>query len=351
YARYFISPEQADHFAQGLLGLEKDWIGPLETNQNVEATLKQFQIMEKAASPQMKLNWRFQQALYRAYYDAYLYKRLNFEKRLEDEALDLLRQAAQIGAVAAVDRAEPVLDRATKEHPAPELRARVFELAEALFQSIRMQLSVEKYGGMSGRGTNLDTIDTPLNNRLWLKQRFGIIHTLQDDGDRMKVINEILNWKSPGPHGFYDDLGDPTQQTHLVRGLGPDTDPAFYQSSMSRLEDRFSIVAPLPFSWWTTAGQLFDAPLQMRYTDLDKAAAYRLRLIYGHSSDNSQIRLLANDKFEIHPPMNKQAQPLEFDLPPSATNSGDLTLTFLPETGRGGNGRSINVAEVWLMKK
>ena len=46
------------------------------------------------------------------------------------------------------------------------------ELAEALYQSIRMQLSVERYKAISvGRGANLDTIDVPLNNRRWLKQR------------------------------------------------------------------------------------------------------------------------------------------------------------------------------------
>jgi hypothetical protein len=133
--------------------------------------------------------------------------------------------------------------------------------------------------------------------------------------------------------------------------MGWETDPAYYSSSMSRVENRLAIGTPLPSSWWTTAGQLFDAPLQMRYTELDKSAAYRLRLVYGHSSDNSSVRLIANDRYEIHPPMNKQAEPLEFQVPPSATASGELTLTFIPEAGRGGNGRLINVAEVWLMPK
>jgi hypothetical protein len=351
YSRYFISPGQADHFAEGLLGLEKNWIGPLEQNQNVEATLKLFQTMEKAASPQMKLNWRFQQALYRAYYDAYIYRRLNYEKKLEADALEKLRKASGDEILPAVDRAEQILELATTQKPAPELRARVFEMAEALFQSIRMQLSVEKYGGISGRGTNLDTIDTPLNNTAWLKQRFGIIRTLQHPDDRMRVINEILNWKNPGPRGYYDDLGNPSQQPHLVRGIGWESDPAYYASSMSRVENRFSIGTALPLSWWTTAGQLFDAPMQMRYTELDKSATYRLRLVYGHSSDNSQVRLIANDRYEIHAPMNKQSEPIELDVPPSATASGQLTLTFIPEAGRGGNGRLINVAEVWLFPK
>ena len=92
-------------------------------------------------------------------------------------------------------------------------------------------------------------------------------------------------------------------------------------------------------------------PVGDNLEDLDRSAAYRLRLVYGHTADNAPLRLIANEKYEIHPPMKKDAEPLEFDLPQSATNSGQLTLTFLPEPGHGGNGRLINVAEVWLMQK
>jgi hypothetical protein len=44
--------------------------------------------------------------------------------------------------------------------------------AAALFQSIRMQLSVGRYKAIATeRGANLDTIDLPLNNRGWLTAR------------------------------------------------------------------------------------------------------------------------------------------------------------------------------------
>ncbi len=76
YSRYFIGERYAESFAQGLLALERNWRGPLETNAGVETTLQQFQEMERSASPQMLANWRFQQALYRAYYDAYTRTRL-----------------------------------------------------------------------------------------------------------------------------------------------------------------------------------------------------------------------------------------------------------------------------------
>jgi len=46
--------------------------------------------------------------------------------------------------------------------------------------------------------------------------------------------------KNPGPHGFYDDLGNPGHQPHLVKGIGWESDPDFFSSSMNRVEDRFS---------------------------------------------------------------------------------------------------------------
>src|SRR5262249_18723571 len=79
YSRYFIGERYRDNFAQGLLALERNWQGPLLTNESVYTTLQQFQDMERSASPQVLLNWRFQQALYRAYYDAYQRTRLLYE--------------------------------------------------------------------------------------------------------------------------------------------------------------------------------------------------------------------------------------------------------------------------------
>src|SRR5262249_11007700 len=195
---YFIGQRHADDFAQGLLALERNWQGPLLTNGAVDTTLKQFQALQKRATPQDLLNWRFQQALYRAYYDAYQRARLVYETGLEDRALERLRAAREVGPLVAMSRAEAVLDRAVTDRVAADLRARVLELAEALYQSIRMQLSVGRYKAISvGRGANLDTIDVPLNNRLWLKHRFGEIRGLEHESDRLRGIDEILNWADP----------------------------------------------------------------------------------------------------------------------------------------------------------
>ena len=86
YSRFFIGPQYTHDFAQGLLALEQNWVGPLAANASVLPTLQHFQAMERSASPFLLQNWRFQQALYRAYYDAYTRSRLLYEMGLEEQA-------------------------------------------------------------------------------------------------------------------------------------------------------------------------------------------------------------------------------------------------------------------------
>lgn len=354
YSRYFISTRYQDSFAQGLLALERNWQGPLLANSRVSATLEQFQSMEKSASPQDLLNWRFQQGLYRAYYDAYTADRLRNEMTLEERATDRLRDAKASGSLAAMSEAEQILDSGVSQSVTRDWRARVFELAEALFQSIRMQLSVVRYKAISvDRGANLDTIDVPLNNRLWLKSKFAALRQLTDERERLRGIADLVSWTDPGPGGFYDELGDPAGAPHLVRGPGFEQDPAFLESALIGFGPATRAGTPMRRSWWRHAEALGDAPLKMRYTGLDPAARYKIRVLYAGDSLTREIRLTAGDGTEVHPFMPKPApiRPVEFDIPEKAIRNGELVLTWTRQPGLGGNGRGNQVSEVWLIRK
>ena len=360
YSRYFIGDAYTDDFAQGLLALERNWRGPLLANEGVETTLQQFQQLERAAAPRALLNWRFQQALFRAYYDTYLRRRLLYETTLENEALDQLREAPRVGPQLALSAAESTLDRALTQPTATALRARVFELGEALYQSIRMQLSVPRYHAIAvDRGACLDTLDYPLNDRRWLKERFAEIRRLPTAAAQLAGLREIVDWTDPGPGGFYDDLGNIARQPHLVRGLPFDQDPASLVSSKVGFEEGDVVDEPdekpegaLRCSWLDHAESLCETPLQVHYDDLDPHVRYKVRIVYGGDSPKLRIRLEANDGIEIHPFRDKRPiyRPVEFDLPPAATRTGSLTLTWHREPGLGGNGRGCQVAELWLIK-
>jgi hypothetical protein len=343
YSRYFLGPRYADSFALGLLALECNWQKPALTNSAILTTLAQFQALEKSASPPDKLNWRFQQALYRAYYDAYVRSRLVYETQLEEQAMAKLRNARTLGAMLAMQEAEAILDHAVTHRTAADYRARVFELAEALYQSIRMQLSVERYKAISvGRGANLDTIDVPLNDRPWLKAQFQEIRQLATETDRLARLDAIVNWTNPGPGGFYDDLGKITCQPHLERG-DHFSDLECRGTPLMHFEDR----ATARRAWLDQAMALFDGRLRMNYLGLDPKARYKVKVVYG----GGPIRLVANEHTEIHAAIQKPYQPLEFDIPPAVTASGTLTLTWTRSPGGGGAGRGCQVAEVWLMRQ
>jgi hypothetical protein len=362
YARYYIGPEYEYSFAQGLLDLEENWRGPILTNGNVETTLERFRQMEREASPQVKLNWRFQQALYRAYYDAYNRRRALYEYELQEQAMDALRQASVTTADAALAEAERILKKAVTEPVGQDLRARVFELAEALYQSVRMQLSVPRYQAIDvGRGANLDLIDVPLNDRLWLTARFAEIRQLPSESERIDAIQALVNWTNPGPGGFYDDLGNLTRQPHLVRDpQEPENerpwvyDPEFRRASLVG----FQYDLERRVSWITHAESRYDAPLVMQYDTLDPSVDYIVRVVYAGDAFGTperpiRVRLEADDGISIHDfmPKPRPLKPLEFDVPRKATADGKLTLRFYQEPGRGGNGRGCQVGEVWLLPK
>ena len=360
YARYFVGESEAEDFANGLLGLEQDWRGSLATNASVEPTLARFQALEKRANPIELRNWRFQQALFRAYYDAYTQRRLIYETALEEQAMQVLRNASTLGSQKSITNAEQIIDQTVARPVDSPLRARILELGEALFQSIGMQLSVEKYKAIGiDRGASLDTLDYPLNDRTWLKARFAAIKRLTSEPEQVAAIQQILNWTDPGPGGFYDDLGNPSKQPHLVRNNSFADDPGSMHSPRSDFEE--DLVADEPdektegprrLSWMDHAETLYDTPLQLRYSGLDPKALYRVRVVYAGDNPKRKIRLLAGEGLEIHPLLSKPVpfKPLDFPVPPEATRNGTLTLSWFGEPGLGGNGRGCQVSEVWLLR-
>jgi hypothetical protein len=174
-----------------------------------------------------------------------------------------------------------------------------------------------------------------LNNRTWLEDQFAAIRSLASEPERLRSIAAIVQRTDPGPGGFYDDLGNPSRQPHLVPGPGIAEDP------MQRLT-RVGLGSRLdwPLAWCQNAESLYDSPLQVRYTDLDPSARYRLKVVYSGGNLGPKIRLEA-EGLEIHPLMSKPnpVKPFEFEIPHAATADGVLTLTWTEEPDRGSNGR------------
>ncbi|MBN1351062.1 hypothetical protein JXJ21_16695 [candidate division KSB1 bacterium] len=347
YGRYFIGEDFADDFCEALLALEENWEGPLLENESVETTLKHWQTLENHSSKTALKNWRFQIGLFRACYDAYIRRRLIRETDLEQRALNELKNASRAGVAPAIEAARCILAESDKHVIAQELRERILELGDALFQSIGMQMSVKKHGAMNWeRGAVLDFLDQPLNNRHWLEAQFeSILSEVDDKSIRLKHLDAILNWAHPGNGGFYDDLGNSQKQPHLIRQKSWADDPGYVESPQSEfieIEGRTT--------WrrsWVTQGQtLYGTPLKMRYSALDPQGKYRLKVVYT-GRFKPKVKLMANAIHQIHGPLPQPHQPqcLEFSIPDAATKTGSLELEWQLLEGRG-----IQVAEVWLIQ-
>ena len=233
------------------------------------------------------------------------------------------------GVRKALDGAESILDRADGRTNVDRLEARVNELAEALFQSIGMQLSVEKYQAIEvGRGANLDELNVPLNNRVWLKNRFAAMRKLSDEAAILRGIDEIVHWTDPGPGGFYDDLGDPSNQPHLVRPGSYAKDPGFLETPFIG----FRADPSWRRSWCTHVDGRYQTPVTMHYRDLDPRARYKLRVVY--AGDNidvqfdlspsplPQTRVRVRLKF-IHSYQNRSQSANRIAIPIEATSAAN----------------------------
>jgi hypothetical protein len=373
FARYFIGPRQTEGFAQGVLALESNWQGPLMVNDGVSTTLANFQDLEQDATPAQLQNWKFQQALFRAYADAYVRARLLEETAAVSRARAILERMLTIGwnpvpwdiggkrstlppngrsPEPLLVEARNMLDEAMSHSTSNELRERIGELSAALFQSIHMQLAVELYQAEAvGRGASMDTIDCPVTDLPWLRKQIDEILKLSEPMAQISAVHALLFRTDPGPGGFYDELGNVSNRPHLLAGPGGWKDPDFRSSPQIGFAypDRMSDTAPMAWKHWASA--LYDAPLTMHYADLDPQGQYRVRVVYSGSGRHSKIRLVANGVLEIHPLMERAwpPAPQEFAIPHEATGSGELTLAWTPEPGLGGSGTGCEVAEVWLM--
>lgn len=344
YGRVFFDSAVAEEAADGIFALERNWRGPLAENGGVESTLREWQALE-AKAPGLKDNWRWQMCLVRAYYDAYVRRRLIRETKLEAEAnAELLTfgdtpEQAMAAALA-------TLSRIDTEPTAPELRARIGELCESLFQSIALQTSVPKYKASGAeRGAILDFVDYPMNNRWWLEDEFRKIAAMPTNDEKRARLRAVATWENPGAGSYYDDVGHPGRSPHVKRAEETVTEPG-------------EEAHPEPTLWWWDSGKSrarlswqssMNWPLAVVYEGLDPGGTYTVRSTgYGQS-------LLRIDGERVTPSVDGKLMGEFKEFPVAAEFLSDrkLVLTWDRPTDESHlNWRQqSHVSEIWLLKK
>lgn len=358
YARYFIGPDYTESVAQGIIDLERNIQGPLLINDGVIRTLQQWQGMEANASKRVLSNPRFQMGLIRAYYDAYIYRRLVYETELENAARETLTYAKVKGATTAINDAREILLKSEKEPVAQKLKERCLALADSLFRSIGAQLTIEKHHAAEGRGNFIDNIDLPLNDVIWINDRLTAIEKIESEDMRLKEIAGILHRTDPGPGGFYDNLGSAKSWERIKSNVSWEDDPGSLASPRNSYgvaltgEEWVHEITPIgfkgqasPMAWMQQVSTLYDQPLEIAYDNLSTNSSYTIRVAYTGRFP-SKIKMTADD-IPVHDFITTGIEPIyEFNVPQEAVADGSVLFKWSCGEGE----RGSQVAEIWLIR-
>lgn len=320
YARMFVGDPAA---AALPFALEANWTGDPARNAGIDRTLA----LTYHIRPARFADWRIDSLRYRSVYDAIVRHR----------TIAARQRIAAVHAAPDAASARAALDRADGAAVAP-LRARLFTLAERLWQQARLQLSVKRYGATTiERGANLDRVDVDLTGRTAILAQLARGFPLPDRRRRAEGA-------------LYDDLGRPDAEPHLVRGSGFAADPQLYDTAIDGIADR------TPEDGWPLAAldyaeTLYDRPIRLHYAGLDPQRRYRLVATYAGEDYTLPMTLTANGRFTLQSAFNRTSNPMtvEVAIPPAATAGGTLDLAWTRPPGMGGSGRGHQVAETWLI--
>lgn len=332
YCRFFFGSKVAETSANGIMDLEKNWEGPLLENKSVPKTLALWEKLE-TENPGLKDNWRWQQLIMRAYYDAYIQDRLAYERGLETEAYKILAKAGEIGADKAMADAMDTVQKADRVKVSQDLENKVFQYADMLYNSIGAQTSVAKYNARSAeRGAILDFIDYPLNNRWWLEDEFKKIGSLKTEEEKLNRLEFIRTYDSPSEGSFYDNISS-ADAKHVTSHTDDAIDYLWENDGLSR--KRLST-------------QLFQFTPTLSYEGLDPNANYLIRVSgYGEALLRANGERLKPTKYE-----KGYEEFKEFPLPKALIKDGKLNITFDKPDEENLNWRKQSrVTDVWILKQ
>ncbi len=333
YVRFFFGTRPDDHVTEAILGLENNWKGPVEANGGIEMTFMRWQQLEKSY-PQLQKNWRWQMLVLRAYYDTYVRRRKIYEQDLEKEANIILSQADKKGSDAAMQQALEKVNQADTNPISPELRKKIVDYCEALFQSIGLQTSVEKYGAENAqRGCVLDLVDYPLNNRWWLNDEFEKIKQMSSEQEKLARLEIIYTWENPGKDSYYDNISNVSQSPNVKTTNWYVYDVSWWDNGKSR--KRLST-------------QTSKRTPELVYENLDPQGRYIIR-IAGEGD-----ALLRVDGQRVSPILyNKKMEEFkEFLINQKFVSDGRLEVSFdIPEESHLNWRQHSKICDIWLLKQ
>ena len=311
--------------------------------------------------------------------DAYVQSGHRDDLARADTAKAILRNMSKVSmasenaCVSAVQKASAVLASSSSDDPRrPGWLSRILDLTVSLNSSVGADVVQTQ-----DKHLNLDSLHVPerLHSNYLLYVLGNIVNISRGSDDCSAAVASLLSRTDPGDGGFYDDMGSvrDSDRPHLVGsnsqgGTDDMGDPSGYYTAV---QGGYEITSTeVPPQWLRYSMSFYDAPLRLQYTELDRGAMYTLKIVYWHPNRDSTddvYRLVAGSSSSSSSKSNnKKREPvlihdyisapnpmrvLEFPLPPEVyTESGTLDLECSRRPGGGGNGKTCEISEVWVVR-
>ena len=333
YCRFFFGYELGMSGAEGILALEKNWFGPLMANGSVETTFAYWKNLEKS-NPELSDNWRWLMLQLRANYDAYIRRRLFYEKGFEKEANKILEKVDELGIEIAMKKSLEKINTPDKKPINQDIKKKIAEYCENLFNIIGLQTSVELYKASGAqRGSILDFVDHPLNNRWWYQDEFKKVSQMPTNDEKKERLKIICTWENPEKGSYYDNVSNIANSPHVTTTVYDAVDFAWLNGGYSRLR---------------LSSQLYQNNPVLEYENLDPNARYIIRI-----AGYSDALLRINGKRMEPIIYNKEVEGFkEFVVPRNSVGNGKITLTFdQPEESQINWRKYSRISDVWLIKR
>ncbi len=318
--------EATAYVVEALKFLEDNWTGPLSRNTSTQKALHYWKTIAECIGG-AGMNWRVELFLNKAIIDAQVKRKYDLEMKLERDALEMIQNAACFGSL------EKVKTEVIK----------ILERVDHDFQSKDDFLREMEALGLTGKFGDRDeivaNIYTSFNNRHWIMERM-------DECNELRDLEAIILYEDPGPGGFYDNLGVPGSQPHLVGGFNWPEDPGFIHSPIGWVDSDTD--PDERHSRLTHALARYEQPLEMHWSNLDPHSPYMVRVVYNGPFD-TRIRCITDDGSVIHEFIDKPGDTIvSFPIPPESTCDGDLTLRWFQDTTD--IMRGVSVSEIWIIR-
>jgi len=352
FAGVFIDCDLRDEIAEGLFSLERNLIGPLEDNANIEASFALWQSIENRAGAFAKGGYRLYMYVLRSAFDLYQKRRYIAEKQAEKEALAVLDGCAESVLDEAAGKAAAILNAARSMAGDPALREKIHALSELLFERIGAQLTVSRHFASDwDRGAFVECLDIPLNDYRYIIKKLQALKTAPSAAEKSAIAENIVKRTDPGPGGFYLDCGAPGSMAHFKNAGNGCEDPGFFKTPLisflmaSPLDESDSIT----LAWRRNVCILYQQPLVVTFEGLDPQAGYNIKTVYArYHTVHITLRAGENEAYRVHGEVTVDVPFVETEHPlPKQAYAGDtLTLSFRVRDGE----RGPNVSEIMIRR-